>query len=145
MKLIYLSLFLGAIFSIGGGNKAQAQVIGDLKATIPFDFHAGGANLPAGTYTIHVLDGAQDNTLEIRGVDNHTAALLETRDAQSRILPKTSELVFNHTGSDYYLARIFDQENKDGDAVLNTGYSKKYGAFAPPVDQRHIAAVYNSN
>jgi hypothetical protein len=142
LKLIYLSLFLGAIFIVGGSNKAQAQVIGQLKASIPFDFHAGAATLPAGNYSIRVLDGPEDNTLEIRGDDNHIGALIETRDARSPILPKTSELLFNHTGSDYYLARIFDQENKDGAAVL--GYSKKDGAFASSVDQKHIT-LYKSN
>ena len=123
LKLIYLSLFLGAIFIVGG-SKAQAQVIGELKANIPFEFHAGGATLPAGTYTIRVVDSLEDNLLEIRGADNHRAALIDTRDAHSPILPKTSELVFNHTGSDYYLTRIFDQENKDGAALLDSGYSK---------------------
>jgi hypothetical protein len=123
LKLIYLSLFLGAI-SIVGGSKAQAQVLGELKANIPFEFHAGGATLPAGTYTIRVVDSLEDNLLEIRGDDNHRAALIDTRDARSRTLPKTSELVFNHTGSDYYLTRIFDQENKDGAALWDSGYSK---------------------
>lgn len=123
-KLIYLSLFLGAI-SIVGGSKAQAQVLGELKASIPFEFHAGGATLPAGTYTIRVVDSLEDNLLEIRGDDNHRAALIDTRDAHSPVLPKTSELVFNHTGSDYYLTSIFDQENKDGAALWDSGYSKK--------------------
>jgi hypothetical protein len=143
-KLIYLSLFLGAIFSIGGGSKAQAQIIGELKASIPFDFHAGGATLPAGKYTIHVLESPQENMLEIRSDDNHSSALIETRDAQSHILPKTSELLFNHTGNDYYLSRIFDQEDRDGAAVLDSGYSKKYGT-STAIDQRHIAATYKSN
>src|SRR5258707_635758 len=119
LKLIYLSLFLGAIFIVGG-SKAQAQVLGELKANIPFEFHAGGATLPAGTYTIRVVDSLEDNLLEIRGADNHRAALLDTRDARSSILPKTSELVFNHTGSDYYLSRIFDQENQDGAALWDS-------------------------
>ena len=145
LKLVYLSLFLGAIFFVGGGSKAQAQIVGNLKANIPFEFHAGAATLPAGDYTIRVLDGPEENTLEIRGDDNHIGALIQTRDAHSPILPKTSELIFNHTGDDYYLARIFDQENKDGAAILGTGYSKKYGAFAPPVDQKHVTAIYKSN
>jgi hypothetical protein len=142
LKLIYFSLFLGAI-SIVGGSKAQAQVIGDLKATIPFDFHAAGATLPAGSYTIRVLDGSEDNILEIRGDDNHDVALLATRSARSAVLPKTSELVFNHSGSDYYLTRIFDQEDKDGAAILDSGYSKKYGTAAP-ADQTNVS-IYKSN
>jgi hypothetical protein len=142
MKLIYLSLFLGAI-SIAGGSKAQAQIIGDLKATIPFEFHAAGATLPAGSYIIHVLDGPGDNILEIRGDDNHAVALLNTRDARSPIVPNTSELLFNHAGNDYYLTRIFDQENNDGAAVINSGYSKKYRASAP-IAQKQVT-IYKSN
>jgi hypothetical protein len=142
MKLIYLSLFLGAI-SIVGGSKAQAQIIGDLRATIPFEFHAAGATLPAGSYIIHVVDGPEDNILEIRGDDNHTVVLLNTRDARSPILPNMSELLFNHAGNDYYLTRIFDQASKDGAAVMDSGYSKKYGASAP-IDQKQVA-IYKSN
>jgi hypothetical protein len=143
-KLIYLFPVLSAIL-IGGGSKAHAQVIGELKASIPFEFHAGGATLPAGVYTFNVLEGADNNTVEVRNTDMHNSVLIETRNAHSKALPKASELLFNHTDGSYYLARIFDQEDKDGLAVFDSSYRKKFGPMVAPVDQKDIATVYKTN
>src|SRR5258708_6848890 len=100
-KLIYLFPVLGAILAIGG-NKAQAQIVGEVRANIPFEFHAGNGMLPAGNYTLHVLNGADDSLIEIRNDDTRAAALLETRNARSKSLPQTAELLFDHTGNEYY-------------------------------------------
>lgn len=124
-KLIYLFPVLSAILVVGG-SKAEAQVIGELKATIPFEFHAGRTTLPAGNYTINVLRGPGSDLVEIRG-DNkyHATALLQTVDDDSVSLSKTSQLVFDHTGGDYYLARIFDQDGNSGVEVIDPDYTKK--------------------
>jgi hypothetical protein len=142
-KLIYLFPVLIAILFVGG-SKAQAEVIGELKASIPFEFHAGGTTLPAGSYTITVLEGSDNSALEIMSADRHHSALLETIDVHAKGLPKSTELLFNHTDGNYYLARIFNQEDKDGVAVLDSGYSKKFGTMIAPVDQ-HVAAVFKTN
>jgi hypothetical protein len=143
-KLIYLFPVLSAILVVGV-IKAQAQVIGEIKARIPFEFHAGGATLPAGDYTIEVLPNSEFNLMEIRSADNHSSALIQAIGVQSRSLPQNSELLFDHTGGDYYLARIFDENDKSGVAVMNAEYAKKNGGSLPPVDSKHIAVVYKSN
>lgn len=142
-KLIYLFPVLIAILVVGV-TKAQAQVIGELKAKIPFEFHAGGATLPPGNYTIEVLPNSEFNLMEIKSDDNHSVALFQTIGVQSSSLPKNSELLFDHTGGDYYLARIFDEDDKSGAAVLDAEYAKKYGAALPAVDFEHVAVVYKS-
>jgi hypothetical protein len=123
-KLIYLFPVLSAILVVGG-NKAHAQVTGELKATIPFEFHAAGSILPAGNYTINVLRGPGSNLIEIRGDNNHATALLQTMDDDSVSLSKTSQLIFDHTGGDYYLAKIFDQDGNSGVEVIDPDYAKK--------------------
>ena len=143
-KLLYLFPVLTAILAIGG-SKAHAQVIGELKASIPFEFHAGGVTLPAGNYTISVPEGFESNVMEIRSADNHSSVLIETIDVQSGSLPKNSELLFDHTGDEYYLARIFDHDDKSGVAVIDPDYTKKYKGTLPPADQKHIALVYKTN
>jgi hypothetical protein len=142
-KLIYLFPVLVAIFVLGV-SKAQAQVTGELKVTIPFQFHAGGATLPPGNYTIEVLPNSEFNLMEIKSDDSRSTALLQTIGVQSRSLPKNSELLFDHTGGDYYLARIFDEDDNSGVAVMDPEYTKKYGAALPAVDFEHIAVVYKS-
>jgi hypothetical protein len=111
-KLIYLFPVLCA-FLVVGVNKAQAQVVSGLKVKIPFEFHAGRTTLPAGNYTINVV-GVESNLIEIRSDDDtHSAALVQTMDVNAESALKTAELVFDHTGEDYYLMKIFDQ---DGDS-----------------------------
>jgi hypothetical protein len=54
-RVLCLSAFIGVVFGMSTIG-AQGQIIGQLEANIPFTFHAGGAKLPPGKYTIHVLD-----------------------------------------------------------------------------------------
>ncbi len=141
-KLFYLLPVLSAILVVGG-SKAQAQVIGRLKAQIPSEFHAGGATLPAGNYTISVLGGIESHLIEIRSADNHSTALVQTMAVDFDSVPKTSELLFNQTGGDYYLAKIFDQDGSSGIEVEEPVYAKKYKASIATADQKQVAVVSN--
>src|SRR5712664_1059242 len=49
-----LSLFAGLVLALTiGATKAKAQIVGDMVANVPFEFHAGNAEFPAGEYRIH--------------------------------------------------------------------------------------------
>ena len=77
-------------------SKAHAQIIGELEANIPFQFHAGNVKLPAGKYLIHMLDGGADpGVMEITNADGSTAALFEVQQAQANSSPAKSELIFD--------------------------------------------------
>ena len=54
-RVLCLLGFIGVVLGMSTIS-AQGQIIGQLEANIPFTFHAGGAKLPPGKYTIHVLD-----------------------------------------------------------------------------------------
>ncbi len=124
-KLIYLLPVLSAILVVGG-SKAQAQVVSGLKAKIPFEFHAGKTTLPAGNYTISVLGGLESNLIEIRSDDNnHSTALVQTMDNDFGTISKNSQLIFDHTGGNYYLARIFDEDGNSGVDVADPDSTKK--------------------
>jgi hypothetical protein len=122
-KLIYLLPVLCAILVVGG-SKAQAQVTSGLKVKIPFEFHAGRTTLPAGNYTVTVV-GIESNLIEIKSDDNHSSALVQTIDADPGGASKSSELLFDHTGEDYYLTRIFDQYGDSSVEVIDANYVKK--------------------
>jgi len=76
-------------------SRANAQVVGDLEAKIPFQFHAGNAKLPAGTYRIHVLDDSDLTVMEIISEDGSASALFQVQESESKSAPAQSELVFN--------------------------------------------------
>jgi hypothetical protein len=107
MKRIHLVpvFILSMLF---GGGVAQAQLIGEIEADVPFPFHAGLAKFPAGHYIFHMEEGSDLSTMEIQSADGQHAALFEVRDAQTPRPPHTGELIFNHVGDRYFLAKIFD-------------------------------------
>ena len=77
-----LPLFLTLIFAMSfWPSKAQAQIIGNLEAEIPFQFNVGNTTLPAGRYVIHHLEGSDPSIMDhrlkrlLKTVDPHTAQL----------------------------------------------------------------------
>src|SRR6266446_3282858 len=78
-----LSLFIALVFALTmHPTKAQAQIVGNLEADIPFQFHVGNAKLPPGTYIIHVLDNSDLTMMEISSADGSSSALFEVRDTE---------------------------------------------------------------
>jgi hypothetical protein len=124
-RVLCLLGFIGVVLGIST-HSAQCQIIGQLEADIPFTFHAGGAKLPPGKYVIHVVDKSDLGLMEIQSADDRTSALFEVREAQDSTTPKKSELIFNHYGNRYFLSKLFDEGEKVGSAVVESGYSKQY-------------------
>jgi hypothetical protein len=144
MKKHQLPLLSIVAIALAAGTSAHAQLIGQVEANIPFQFHAGMAKLPPGKYILRVEQGSDLGTMEIQSEDGHSAALFEIRDAHTSASPKTTELIFDHVGSRYFLAKIFDEGDKSGSAVVDTGYAKRYGADLESGAQEHVAAQPSS-
>jgi hypothetical protein len=120
-------------------TKAHAQIIRDLEVTIPFQFHAGDAKLPAGTYVIHTLDNSNLTIMEISNEDGSTSALFEVRDAETNPAPAKSELIFNKYGNRYFLAKVFDESNPNGSSVNESRYEQRISNAAREA-QTHVPA-----
>jgi hypothetical protein len=121
--------------------KAHAQIVGDLQVTVPFQFYAGNAKLPAGKYVVHMLDNADLKVMEISSADRSTAALFEVEDAEANSAPRKSELIFNKYGNRYFLTGIFDEGNPDGSRVPESQYEKRVGQAAEEA-QAHVPAYH---
>jgi hypothetical protein len=135
-----LPLFIALAFALTiYPGKAKAQIIGDLEVNIPFQFHAGNAKLPAGTYRIHVLDNSDLTIMEISSVDGSISALFQVQDAEANPAPAKSELIFNKYGNRYFLAKLFDESNPSGSQVIESRYEKRISEAASET-QAHVAA-----
>src|ERR1700751_4775457 len=111
-RLQFLPLFAACVLALTMyPAKADAQIVGDLEADIPFQFHVGNTKLPPGKYTIHMLDDSDLTLMEISNADGSISALFEVRDAQAKSTPGKSELVFSKYGHHYFLERLFDESN----------------------------------
>ena len=86
---------------------AQAQTAGAqiAVANIPFAFNVGDKTLPAGKYTISVLNPTSDRKiLQIRSIHGRASAMIQT----NSVVGNTSEdakLVFQRYGDRYFFAQ----------------------------------------
>jgi hypothetical protein len=143
-RVLCLIGFIGVVLGMSTIS-AQGQIIGQMEADIPFTFHAGGAKLPPGKYVIRVLDDTDLGLMEIQSADGRTAALFEVREAQDSTEPKKTELVFNHYGNRYFLSKLFDEGDKVGSAVVDSGYSKQYASGRESAEETDVPASHPGN
>jgi hypothetical protein len=135
-----LSSLLALVFAFAiYPTQAHAQIIGGLEANIPFSFYAGNTKLPAGEYRIQVLDNSDLTLMEISRVDGTVSALFQIQDAESNSEPAKSELIFNKYGDRYFLAKLFDQDNRNGSQVTESRYEKRVSQ-ATLEAQEHVPA-----
>jgi len=135
-----LSLLIALVFALTiYPTKAHAQIIGDLEVNIPFQFHVGSTELPAGKYRIHMLDDSDLTIMEISSADGSTSALFQVQEAEANTTPAKSELIFNKYGNRYFLAKLFDEGNPSGSQVLKSPYEKKVSQQAAEA-QAHVPA-----
>ncbi len=95
---------LAIIFIYGAvvaGAKAQT-----MRANVPFTFTVGQKSLPAGIYTISVLNPTSDRpALQIRNDDGTLSAIIQTLGVGSS-LTDNSKLVFRRYGEQYFFAQV---------------------------------------
>ena len=95
------------------GAKAQTSSAQKVNASIPFTFNAGKATLPAGRYTITVVNPSSDRKiLQIRSRDGHASAMILTM-TNSVSASEKSKLVFDRYGDRY----VFSQAQLAGDST----------------------------
>ena len=85
---------------------AQAQAASSpMRAQIPFAFHVGSKQLPAGEYNFTVLNPSSDQkVLQIRSSDGRVSAMVRTLGANA-IAAEKSKLVFHRYGDSYFFAQ----------------------------------------
>jgi hypothetical protein len=116
-----LSLFAGLVLALTiGAGKAKAQIVGDMVANVPFEFHAGNAEFPAGEYRIHSVDDSGLAVMQISTMDGSRSALFQVQESDASATPTKSELIFNKYGDQYFLSKLYDQGERIGSEVLKS-------------------------
>lgn len=106
-RLFYLPLAIVTLAAVIGVN-AQAQTTSTQKvlANIPFSFNVGKVSLPAGKYTITVLNPSSDRkALQIRSADGRSSAIVLTNGVMGKISDE-AKLVFDRYGDRYFFAQV---------------------------------------
>lgn len=140
-KSMLLPLFFSLIFATSIlPARTQAQIVGNVAADIPFQFHVGNATLPAGKYVIHQLEASDLTTMEISTADGKQSALFNVASAQAKTTPEKTELIFNRYGDKYFLSEVFDEGNVDGSKLFESRDEKQASKQSGAV-VAHVAAI----
>ncbi|HEY4931252.1 MAG TPA: hypothetical protein VII23_06745 [Terriglobales bacterium] len=91
------------------------------KASVPFAFKVGSAQLLAGTYEIKV-DNASSGAILIRNGQTSDAAMSTARREYPR--HTGAKLVFHHVGNSYYLAEVWKSSDAEGMVVPTSRQEK---------------------
>jgi hypothetical protein len=104
MKRSYVTALLTLTCLLGLGISSHAQDADGVVVTVPFEFVAGGATLPAGEYRVSRVSPGVNRELSIRGYNNGGAFLLPLSfDGAAADQPTLS---FEHVGGKYFLSKI---------------------------------------
>lgn len=96
-------MFICAVMAVG----AEAQTLGSqtIRANVPFAFNVGQMSLPAGVYTVSILNPTSDRkALQIRSADGKVNAIVQTIGTGS-CLVENAKLVFRRYGDRYFFAQ----------------------------------------
>jgi len=116
--------------ALAAGAQAQGSSSPRVIANIPFAFTASNKNLPAGKYTITVLNPSSDRkALQIRSMDGRFSATVLTNNLIGSIADN-SKLVFERYDDRYFFARA----QLAGDATT-------LAALRSHKEQKHLMAT----
>jgi hypothetical protein len=96
-------MFIFGVLAVG----AEAQTLGSqtIRANVPFAFNVGQTSLPAGVYTVSILNPASDRkALQIRSADGKVNAIVHTVGTGSSLV-ENAKLVFRRYGDRYFFAQ----------------------------------------
>jgi len=108
-------------------SAAQAQTSSPQRvvAQIPFAFNAGRTSLPAGKYTISVLNPSSDRTvLQIRSVDGRASAIVLTNSVNGSPV-ENSKLVFERYDERYFFTEVQVAGESTSFAALHSKAERK--------------------
>jgi hypothetical protein len=114
-------LALAMIVSAAPLAQAQARA----RASVPFEFGLDQKSMPAGVYEISALN---DKVLVVRNLETKDARLLiasmHVQASQAAGTPH-AKLVFHKCGEEYFLAEIWDGQNRTGIAFPESKREKE--------------------
>jgi len=115
LLLVTLSLVTAVV-------SAQAQGSRSEYADIPFDFKAGDKELPAGRY--QVSQSTSGEAVTVRSVENSISVVKMTNHLVQLDPAKTSKLVFNRYGNQYFLSEVWIAGRSTGQQIRKTNAEK---------------------
>jgi hypothetical protein len=100
-----------------------AQTV-DARANVPFNFRMGDAVMPAGKYRIHESQGL----LMLSEETGKKAAMHLTLPVSRPAIASNPSLEFRRYGNEYYLAKVWSGQSRDGHSLIQGKREKELAA-----------------
>jgi hypothetical protein len=110
--LLTIVLLLGAV-----SVYSKAEIVPFIRVSIPFDFTVGDQTLPAGDYTISDSDLRPQTVIWLQSTDGKHVAVVRTHPNYALQPSARTQLIFQRSGSDYFLSQIWTLGNSSGHEV----------------------------
>jgi hypothetical protein len=110
--LLTIALLLGAVCVY-----TQAEIVPFIKVSIPFNFTVENQTLPAGDYTISDSDLHAQSVIWLRSLDGQNVAVVHTHPTFSLDPSARTQLLFQHSGSEYFLSQLWTVGSTSGREV----------------------------
>jgi len=110
--LLTIALLLGAV-----SVYTQAENVPFVKVSIPFNFTVGNQTLPAGDYTISDSDVHPQSVIWLQSSDGKHIAVVGTHPSYALDPSASTQLIFQHSGSEYFLSQIWTLGSTSGREV----------------------------
>jgi hypothetical protein len=123
-RILKLGLCL-AVTLLMAAALASAQSIGYLKAEIPFNFHAGTAILPAGTYLVKI-NFSPSGAIVLKSEDNSASMMIQTFPQTYGTKEAPAKLIFNRYGSQYFLSQVWEGGYSVGRGLPKTNLEREF-------------------
>jgi len=127
-----------ALAVMASARVASAQ--NHLVVTIPFDFAAGNASLPAGDYAVRTSESSR-TLLLISTTDPEASVIIPANAAQAADVQTQSKLVFNRYGDRYFLSQVWMEGSALGKQLMKSAREKEVATVAKAETQGRVTLV----
>lgn len=102
------------------GQAAPAPMV---EVNVPFDFVAGGTNLPAGRYTVrHMMNS---NWILLSGSDGQAISMVQVLEASVPSGKSETKLVFNRYAEKYFLSQVWTANDHQIHDCIKSGTERE--------------------
>jgi len=133
--LLTIALLLGAV-----SVYTQAENVPFIRVSIPFDFTVGNQTLPAGDYTISDSDVHPQTFIWLQSSDGKHVAVVHIQQAFALDPSARTQLIFQHSGSEYFLSQIWTLGSTSGREVQLSNRAKEVAKNGSSSDVTTIVA-----
>jgi hypothetical protein len=105
MRMHYLRILIALIGVAGLGMAAKGQVIDQIVVNIPYEFVAAGKTLPAGTYRVNRVSGANQEALILSSFESGAGAIVFSTQVENSSADK-AQVTFEQVGGQHFLSKI---------------------------------------